>query len=96
MIRPTKAKSVRHWYYAFAQPATYLGIIAIIIILNGAFFLEKEEYNRAYEEESRVEPISLASSKSMSLASSIVRTISFCCSVNYINATQGSRPSAFD
>ena len=50
MIRPTKAKSVRHWYYAFAQPATYLGIIAIIIILSGAFFLEKEEYNRAYEE----------------------------------------------
>jgi len=45
-----KAKRVNFWYYAFAQPATYLGIIAIIIILSGAFFLEKEEYNRAYED----------------------------------------------
>jgi diguanylate cyclase (GGDEF)-like protein len=45
-----KAKRVKLWYYAFAQPATYLGIVAIIIILSGAFFLEKEEYNRAYED----------------------------------------------
>ena len=45
-----KAKRVKLWYDAFAQPATYLGIVAIIIILSGAFFLEKEEYNRAYED----------------------------------------------
>lgn len=45
-----KVKRANLWYYAFAQPATYLGIIAIIIILSGAFFLEKEEYNRAYED----------------------------------------------
>ena len=45
-----KAKRVKLWYHAFAQPATYLGIVAIIIILSGAFFLEKDEYNRAYED----------------------------------------------
>jgi diguanylate cyclase (GGDEF)-like protein len=47
--RSMKAKRVSHWCCAFAQPTTYLGIIAIVIILSGAFFLEKEEYDRAYE-----------------------------------------------
>src|SRR5262245_61129272 len=41
------ARPVIRWHQAFAQPATYLGIIAIIIVLVGAFFLEKEEYERA-------------------------------------------------
>jgi hypothetical protein len=45
-----KANRVNPWYYAFAQPATFLGAIAIIIILGGAFFLEKEEYSRAYKD----------------------------------------------
>lgn len=45
-----KAKRMVHWRHAFAQPTTYLGIIAIIIILGGAFFLEKEESQRAYED----------------------------------------------
>ena len=45
-----EAKRVIHWHRAFAQPATYLGVIAIIIILGGAFFLQKEEYERAQED----------------------------------------------
>ena len=45
-----KVKHINHWYYAFAQPTTYLGIIAITVLLGGAFFLEKDEYNRAYED----------------------------------------------
>jgi diguanylate cyclase (GGDEF)-like protein len=45
-----KAKSGIRWFHAFAQPATYLGIITIITILTGAFFLEKEEYERAQED----------------------------------------------
>jgi len=45
-----KTTRVNHWYDAFMQPTTFLGALAIIIILSGAFFLDKEEYNRAYED----------------------------------------------
>ena len=45
-----RAIRVIRWHHAFAQPATYLGVIAIIIILSGAFFLEREEYRRAQED----------------------------------------------
>ena len=44
------AKRVNHWLYAFAQPATFLGAIAVVVILSGAYFLEKEEYSRAFED----------------------------------------------
>ncbi len=45
-----KTNRVNNWCNAFVQPTTFLGVLAIVIILSGAFFLKAEEYNRAYED----------------------------------------------
>ena len=45
-----KTNRVNNWYNAFVQPTTFLGVLAIVIILGGAFFVKTEEYNRAYED----------------------------------------------
>lgn len=44
------AERIIRWHHAFAQPVTYLGVITIIVILSGAFFLEKQEYDRGQQE----------------------------------------------
>jgi diguanylate cyclase (GGDEF)-like protein len=48
--RTIKLNRVNLWFCAFAQPTTLLGVVAIIIILSGAYFLKKEQYNRAYDD----------------------------------------------
>ncbi len=45
-----KTNRVNNWYDAFVQPTTFLGALAIVIIISGAFFLKSEDYNRAYED----------------------------------------------
>src|ERR1700722_3371621 len=38
------------WMRAFAQTTTYLGVVMIVAIWGGIYFLTKEAYDRAYED----------------------------------------------
>ena len=81
-----KTKRVNHWCNAFVQPTTFLGVLGIIIIFSGAFFLKRRNSTAPMKTEYGAEPISLGSSKNMRRIFSIVPIVGFCCSASYTNA----------